>query len=454
MAVFLMQQAGNIFCLVSLILLLLSYKVYWSNQYGWCVAAGVIHGASVGDKIVIDGVCETIIVDQRAPDFSVLLSKPQLGAKEKEYQGRLILSPSQKIKVGFAEDLPVKMKEKLQGAYDVLKPDYIELTGDKQPKYYIRNSDQGVFIALPESDVPVFNYAAVETEDKSQNFIKNIGVVANWLHLLELNNPSAKLSDSHYEISISKNTEAGNFDPASFEEVNDLSKPIELWYQFDGKRWRKPALQLTLKNKSGGDLWFSCLFMGVDYSINGSSLKEVRIASGKSAKLTIINEKGVEKDVLLFDVGDDLVEKGYNDITEYLKIFVSAGKINTSGFSQDGLDLARITKKLEAKSIAKGINLDEENEDIGEDWKTETIGLHIVRPKDSVSLEGSVNVNGVIIEAPASFSARVALVSSMQTGMSSKSIGQPAIRVQCSYAAFPALAPNPFGFGNGCAGIN
>lgn len=413
------------------------YKVYWDHKAGWCIAAGVIHGASVGDVVVIEGVCETKIIDQYAADFSVLLSKPQLGAKDKEYGAKLYVEPAQKVKVSFATDLKSDAKERLQGAYQKLHPDYVEITGDLQPQYYIRNNDQGVYIALPGSDVPVFDYVVINSDAEAVSFLEKIASVANWLHLLEVNNPATTLSDKDYEISIKRCVEGGSYDPASFEVVNDITRPVDLYYQLKEGKWYQPAIQLTLTNKSEVDLWFSCLYMGFDYSISGSSLKEVRLPAGMTTVLTMI-EKGVEKDVLKLMVDPKLLKKGYNEITEYLKLFISTYRINTSKFSQDGLDLAPVAKDLFRAARTKGLGSEEET--LSNDWKTETIGLHIVRPKEATQIEDgkAINVHGVIIEAPASFSARVSLSSSSQVANAKSLAPHQAIR-NAALQPFPLL---------------
>lgn len=399
------------------------YKVYWSNDHGWCVAAGPIHGASVGDTIVIANIGETKIIAQPAPDFSTISSNTQFGDKESEYEGKLITGAGYKVKLAIDNNLSQALKDLLQTAYQKLRPGYLELSDNNDAHYYIRNNQRGVFMTLPADELPVFDYSTVNSAAEAESFLEKAGMVANWLHLLEVNNPESQLTDKDYRITITQVKEAGNYEPGSFTRVDDITKPIELYYQYDGAKWRKPAIQCTITNTSSRELWFSCLYMNVDYAISSGDLKEVQLAAGKSTTLNMINDKGVEVPVLTLEVSKELMKKGYYDITDYLKLFVSEERINTSLFSQNALKLADISDNITGKHIIKkGLATSDDDDKEPGDWKTETIRLHIVRPKDSEQLNGgSTNINGILIEAPGGFAAKVAITSSQQPGITSKS---------------------------------
>lgn len=417
------------------------YNVYRSKKWGWCIAAGAIHGASVGDTVVIDGVCETKIIDQHAADYSVLLGKPQLGAAGREYEGRLFVEPAQKVKLAFADELPAGLQQQLLKAYRVLRPVYAELVTDGQPKYFIRSSDKGVFIALPGSNIPLFDYTAINSEAEATAFFTKVASVANWLHLLEVANPATSLSDKDYAVTLFRKAEANMGNPSGLEPVTDGSKPVELRYWLDGSgQWQRPSLQVILTNRSNRDLWFSCLYMGVDYSVNDTALKEVRLPAGRSTPVSMIDEDGLEHDALKLEVEDELMAKGYNDITEYLKIFVSNQRVDTSKFAQEGLVLANIAEDLFAAARPKGLSLGAKSLN-NNDWKTETIGLHIVRPKEAVPLQGgeAAALNGVVIQAPVSFSALVSLTSSQQETATAKSLANDRLKWNAALQPYPLL---------------
>ncbi len=417
-----------------------TYPVFWDNKAGWCIGAGPIHGASVGDVVVIENVCQTKIIDQPFPHLSVLMDKPQMNKSHSGYEALLYVQPAQKVKVAFARGLPTALTAKLHEAYDQLKPEYVELIEGDQAKYYIRNHAEGVYTALPAADVPLFNYTTVDTEDSAVRFWQKIATVSNWLHLLEVENPASLLSSKEYQIEI-KQLMPSTGKPGVGEEVKDLTKPIELLYSFDEGKLKQPSIQVMLTNKSARDLWFSCLFMGFDFSISGSALKELRLAPGRSAALTSFDRQGNETDVLKLKVDSTLVQKGYNDITEYLKFFVSTSALDTSRFSQEGLELAPVAKSIKTARGNKGLGEDEEEDSLRNDWKTETIALHIVRPKEAIDLpEGVVtNVNGILIEVPAAFSARACLTSSGQFAATSKTLAPHQRNRNTALEPFPLL---------------
>jgi pimeloyl-ACP methyl ester carboxylesterase len=417
-----------------------SYKVYWNNKAGWCIGAGAIHGASVGDSVIIATVGETKIIDQYAPDFSVLISKPQFGGKENEYEAKLIPAGANKVKVAFGENVQQSLKDLLQAAYQKLRPAYAEFIDSSAANYFIRQNDQGVFITLPAAQVPVFDYSTVNTEPEAERFLEKVAAVANWWHLLEINNPSSQLSDSDYTITIKQKAEAGNDDPNSFINVEDITKPVELYYLFDGAKWGRPAIQLTLTNTSAIDLWCSCLYMDFDYSISGAALKEVLLPPGKPMTLNML-DKGIEKNVIPFLVTDEFLQKGYNDITTYLKFFISKERINTSSFSQDGLQLAAKSKSMLSAKGTRTIGSANEVEAISNDWITETIALRIVRPKQAVLLPegGSTHLNGITVEAPNTFSAQLTVTSSSQQGVMAKSMATDTLNRLRTLQRFPLM---------------
>jgi hypothetical protein len=421
-----------------------AYKVYWDNKFGWCVNAGAIHGASVGDTIVIKGVGETKILDQVAPDFSVVISKPHLGGKSNEYDAKLIAGGGYKVKLSFADDVPQSLKDLIQAADQQLKACYVELGNSNEPHYYIRSGQEGVYITLPAGDVPVFDYSTVNTAAEAESFLEKVSAVANWLHLLEVNNPATQLSDDEYRIEFSQTAEAGNYDPATFTPVESITKPIELYYQFDDAKWKQPAFQVTITNTSNHDLWFSGLYLSFDYSINGSSLKEVRLPAGNSTTLNMF-DGATEINIVKVNVPKKLMEKGYYDITDYLKLFVSTERIDTSIFSQDGLVLAAIAKSMLITKGLRGIGVEKEEDEITGDWKTETIQLHIVRPKESVQLDGGgANVNGITIQAPVVFSAQLAITSSLQTSTTAKTIAYDPLKKLAALQPFALQPPTRY----------
>jgi hypothetical protein len=410
-----------------------TYKVYWDNQSGWCIAAGAIHGASVGDTVIIEGVGETKIIKQQAPDFSMLESITQFGGKEDQYEAKLMLGATRKVKLAFADEIAQPLKNLIQAAYQKLQPTYAELTADAAAQYYIRNNQHGVFMTLPASEIPIFDYCTINSAAEAGQFIEKTAAVANWLQLLEVNNPYSRLTEKDYQITITQSTEAGNSDPASFIQVEDITKPLELYYQYNGTEWQQPAIQVTLTNISSRELWFSALYMDVDYSIYGSDLVEARLPAGNTTTLNMLRDH-VPIDFLLFEIQDELYEKGYYDITEYLKIFISTEPIDTSKFNQQGLELAPNARGLlTEKSLST-------NSRMTIDWKTETIRLHIVRPQESTQLNtGSTYFNDITIDAPASFSAQVAITSSQKNGITTKSLTPDRLQQLGALEPFPLV---------------
>lgn len=371
-----------------------AYTVYWDDQEGWCIDAGSIHGLSVGDEVIVKDVCTTTVKAQTAPDYSVLTPDGTLVKGTRYKDVSVLIQPGQKIKIAFASDIPAVIRQHITTAYHRDAPKFVDLVTEGTPRYIIKHKDRQAFITLPADEKPVFE--PVDFDDIT--FIDQVNKVFSWVHLQELVNPETDIPDSDYSFRLYRATNPGNYNLDAFEEVQDT----DFYYMQKDSRWYQPALKLKITNHSQQELWFRCLYLGFNYSIDTGSLKEIRLPGGKEAWLTITDNKQQEQVAIKLQLDKEFVELGYREITEYLKIFISRKSLmDIRRFKQPGVNMPQlktkslVTHKSDAMRIGK------------RGWKTALFSLRIIRAdaRYTITSGKDTSVNNVHIKRHPSFEA-------------------------------------------------
>jgi hypothetical protein len=403
------------------------YMVYWNKSAGWCINAGSIHGVSIGDEVIIEGVCRTKLVDQYAPDFSVLMNKPQLGTPDKIYSATIQINPERQVRISFSANADPLISQEIESVYKKLPPGLIALVNDNSARYLIRTFQKETFICLPGDDLPIFKPIEVTDEPKAAFFLDRVEVVSKWIHLLELNHPASGISKKDYSLTLFCSVVPGDYNDSGFTEMQDLTEIIDFHYQQKNEKWFQPAFRLKITNTGKKDLWINCLFMSFDFSINASMLKEIRLPAGQSTWLIYIDSNGLEQNTVRLKLDKKYAELGYSEITEYLKLFISTDQLETVAFEQDGVELPK-KRPIQLKNFAeRGLDLNEEDTNRSVDWTTETIGLRIVQSEAAMEIfpGKSTQVNNLILEAHPSLRASFNLTSSFDTSRSADTVPGP-----------------------------
>ncbi|HTE28476.1 caspase family protein [Flavitalea sp.] len=199
----------------------------------------------------------------------------------------------------------------------------------------------------------------------------------NWTELPELTQLPA--SKRPYELGLYRNNIAGYYKESNFEklDLNDVINDFR-YLEDEGGELHQPAFRLFIKNTSQEPLWVSNAYLGFDNKISTDFFEIIeRLAPGNKAWLTFVNEESQEATVLL-NIDEKYAELGYNEITEYLKLFISTQPIDPDKVKQDGLDIPVMKTRSgdyhSPSSIAAKIPVGAFN------WYTETIGFRIIHP--------------------------------------------------------------------------
>jgi len=427
-----------------------SFLVFYDQRWKWCVKAGLIHGVSTGDEVLIEGFPKATVSGTPAPDFSTITEVPGLATGD-SYSARIIRQPNQSLAVSF--DPAFKGAERdliekhLAGNQDKSIAIHLQSAG----RFIIRNNKGEVFITLPGSLNPLIKPIAVKTVQDVIFFIERIGLVIKWTNLLELTQSS--LSNENYELVLYRSLEPGNYDAASFKEVSLSAPLIDFYYMEDDRgEWHQPAFKLAIKNTGIIPLWISNAYLGFDYSISNEFFNDIELlAPGNETWLSFVNDD-TEENTILLNLDEKYSGLGYSEITEYLKIFIATQQIDTDNLRQDGLELPVLKNRSAEDRSPSAVTA---KKPVGAfQWAAETIGFHIVRPPKKASIKpgAETTIQTFKILSHPGLKANVALISSSVTSTKTRDAGEESFTLK-SIAAPHAAKQNsylePFDFFSG-----
>ncbi|HTE28620.1 caspase family protein [Flavitalea sp.] len=400
------------------------FLVYYDARWKWCIKGGLIHGISTGDEIAIEGIGSTVVTGTPAPDFSTIAELPGMVTGTSIYEAKVISQPNQPMEVSFDPSFSHDQKTMFEKLISENKEPSLKLAKDHAGRFIIRNKGKQIFITKPGSLDPLIKPIEVNTAEVLLFVIERIMLVIKWTALLELTQSS--FIRRPYELALYRNTLAGSYNKTDFEKL-DLTNSINdfNYLEDEGGEWHQPAFRLSIKNTGQVPLFVSNAYLGFDYSISTEFFEDIQLlAPGNEAWLTFVNEESEEKLVLL-NLDETYAGLGYNEITEYLKLFISSQPVDTDKLRQDGLDLPvmksrsgddRSPSSIVAKTPVGAFS-----------WATETFGFRIVRPpgKTDIAPGKATTLQSVIIAPHPALKAKAALVSSAITGRSVDSIRAP-----------------------------
>jgi hypothetical protein len=355
--------------------------VVFYGPEGWCINAGAINGVCKGDPVVVDGKIDTVVVRVMA-DRAVILQKPAF-QPGKNYPATIIPGMWKPLAVAIAPNVPAHVRALIEQACAGVQSPLVSI--EQTGTHTIRALKDSVSIFLSGSDQPLIEPIVIDDIDSARLFVSNIETISRWGNILRLDNPATTITNAHYNINLMVAEEACNDEDSSFKE-RDIKPLNDLFYKQKEGGWCYPAFKLSFENKTNHRLWFSCAYLLSDFSILGEYYEPIAVEGRKTINLFFVDKNGEHQDVLHVKIEDDLGKKGYREITEYLKIFISQDtldKTTLSYLSQEGVKPALVTKSISKGS--KGAVREEETPMIArKDWATQTIGLRIIKPATSV----------------------------------------------------------------------
>ena len=383
------------------------YLIYYDPKYKWCIKAGAMHSIGLGDTVVIDQVCDTVITSCPSPEFSTIETKPELGEITKTYYGAVTRQPnSGQTKLSFAPDINATIKEFIQNENNKTPSPVITIITETSGQYIIRsNENMEAYITLPGSEIPIFKTRKIDNDTSVINFLNDVETVAKWLHLQEFNNPATQLTNKDYEFKLYRSVNAGKF-----EELSEIKVINDLYYMQDGADWLNPSFKLLITNTSNSTLWISNAWLEFNYGITIDYFdSKMEIKAGGEGWLTF-TKNTAPTEIIFMSINDEYQQLGYNETIEYLKFFISTDKISMDGLEQEGVELNPAYKEGKTRSPGGSTNA----KFLAKEWKTETIGFRVIKPMEATVITAGLKteISGITIEAHDQLAGKISIIGS------------------------------------------
>ncbi len=392
----------------------------------WKVDAGSIHNwpvnkadqigirAKVGSEMVPLQITKVDIMQSEVADDNRL-------NKAESYLAYLDKLPSEKIKVHLHSDGDATGLALVETAIKDRPSVYYELTDSaNDADYWIKAIDNTLQLTYPGEERPVFRRLQGYSEDNAIIFIGDIESVAHWHHVRNIANPRTTLKRDEYEITLLQVDQPGAWeadDDCAASPV-DWREEVVFNYDYDSskegaKKWLLPAFRMKVKNTGQRRLYFSAVNLLADYGIKNKFLPLEVLEPGEEVFLLDRLSSGQTFKCIPLSVDDAFLAHGVNELTEYMKVFVSTQEISTDKFNQVSLIMDN-PKKADTKRAGR----DEASYPPQHDWTVEDVVLKTVRPTQEVSLQSGESkevAQAVTIELPAGMSAIATLNSQSES---------------------------------------
>ncbi|PTS98634.1 hypothetical protein DBR11_14415 [Pedobacter sp. HMWF019] len=406
------------------------YLVYYNSSYGWCIKAGSIHGVSKGDRIYIKDRCQSIVIATPAPDFSVIMGKPELGKETETYYASIQHQPNQETSFSFSANINQDIKTWIKEVQSNKESEFVTFSEEPTGQYIITtNYLNEASVSLAGTDKTLFKPLKITSPESAAVFINKLEILTRWRHLVEFTNPSTELTNKHYTIKLYQSKLAGNYNPDTFEEI-PLGAPVnDLLYKYGQEKWLQPAIQIAITNHLPSSLWVTNAYLGFDYSIVTDYFSPMEIGPGRTVYLELI-KNSLPVDVIKLRLDNKYKELGYNEIIEYIKLFISTpDQILTAGLNQEGIDMAG-NRDISTKEFSlRGAGEDEDSGEMNNlsAWKVETLAFRIIKPQPEINIANgnAVKMGSVTIVPPEKLQGRAVLSSSSQKARSADGIVPP-----------------------------
>lgn len=390
-----------------------SYEVRYDVVQGqWMLHGGALHGIAplVDDEHTIVRLAgsdkEIRLVQVHAISSVLDETEMQDFEKEKYYKATIVRLAAPRLKIGLSNALRdnVTKQKALQLAYKASPHLYFEINFEnKVPNsdYLIQlTTDDQYVLTKTGSNVPLF-----KREGDAASFVEKLDVVGKWVHTSELKNPHSAFTKKDFIF--------------TFEKIEGVLIPD---YKPDGilgeKRIIEPDDEVLLSYKNGHAPGFrlsiaispassvqSC-FVGVLYmeSKFGITHELIRYDANelKNNKDSAVH-LGVDSDkTIALELDEKYSLYGINEVTDFLKFFVSKEPFNLERYKQDNLELDDMPM-----AGIRGLRTTKRTGNPSErDWTVFTNRIRIAGPHKAMPLKpGVTDFSSFKVEVPEGFEA-------------------------------------------------
>jgi hypothetical protein len=393
-----------------------SFEVqYDSGLQRWILFGGALHGIApftnnAQTTVTIKGLQGEVEVKDVYPQTSLLDDAAMVNADtSKMYQAFISRRANPTVTISLSKALAENavQRQALKTEYEKASPLYfrIDFEGEKNEcAYLIRLSEEGEYMLTKrESERALF-----KREINAANFLNDVESVCKWVSVRDLKNKDTNFSSEHFEFIVER-LEGKELKRANISEWDKLkgdqklTQPEEetVLRYVDGKQ---PAFRFNVAIKDPdlqkcfvGALYLDPLY-GIDTTLIDTAATAVKDGNPLYLKW---NANGKDYTTIPLRLDNGFKERGINEVTVYLKIFVANQPIDLIRYRQEPLKLDQLRAAIRSKSI--GLDSTESNDD----WTVFTFPIRIVGPKKDKAIQGgtATDFGAFTIEAPPSFTA-------------------------------------------------
>lgn len=278
--------------------------------------------------------------------------------------------------------------------------------GDADPDLLVVRVGDLVELHRPDSTRPVVaeQPAALLEVDR---LVAEVAQIGRWLGLWQLANPSSSFASDDVTLEV-----VG----ADGGAVVRGDGGVRVSYQADGAGgWTQPRVQLRIRNNSGRRVYIALLDLTELFGVNVLNLE----GNG------LLDPAGDQATGVTFAIADDgshdlylELPTGQAKLTDLVKLLVSTTPIDALDWRQE--NLRPPTRTRGAITADRDLSGRPAGRVPTDDWTTREVLLTTVRPVGTVTLGGDGSpvelASGVMLHAPAGFSATVALNTKTEAG--------------------------------------
>jgi hypothetical protein len=366
---------------------------------GWFVPKGETSGIAVGDKgTVLDGETEREITVERVDGGrSYVKTEGWMNEASAPYPLTHLEGKLTPLTVFLAGKFPNRTYTALLSNAIEDSKGKVRLTEDPAAaKYHISyQKEYGAMLTLPGEERPLFAGEYTNRNGWANRFIRKVGQVAGYEHVLQLAPTTRVLNlDDAVEIKleqIATDLYGEEITKENREQPTDGTAVFSYTRDEEGDL-TQPMLRLGIKVKQGkGPLYVGMLYLDEAFSVSGTAMPVKRLTDeDQSPYLTRLageDEDGEQYYVnhIALNLPDQLQGWGLTEITNYLKVVVSQTEFSLAEYEQDGLELQE--KKKEETTRGGGVPKVKRKQR-RDRWGVKNIPFTIYRPLMSGTMKG------------------------------------------------------------------
>lgn len=389
------------------------YKAYFDAEKGWSINGGGVNGFLQGDLIRIKNHTD-FKISTLGQDASIFIGDNTLDEKE-VYDCKIIKNKKIPVSFGWGDESKwgwesdkKAIREKAQGALDFYIVD--DDSGDFFIQERFEKGVAKVFLTHKNSHHALFEKIERDSDRAFEKLVENIDTVCRWTLLKDLSNPNSAINAHDFDIKI---------DEVGVGEATTADGGYSFYYKLDAasQKWKAPKLKIKLQNKvTGKALIAQPIYLGFDYSVDTSSFNKLSIKD--QAQYVNLTTNGKTEEVLNFALDKKYLDLGYNQITEYLKVFVSTKELNLSSNAQAGIKLEKAddTSRDLKDLVEKSLTTDPDDDEQVDDWQAFTIKLTVTKTVEEPlgAEETKVFKSGLAFKKASGFSGKIGFSTSAE----------------------------------------